>query len=77
MAGFVNTILVVLTIFIAISTSMIGQQPVGYALPVGPHKQSAISMLRAPMPWEDGYFDPSYHAWSKGKEEQTVSKKAN
>lgn len=56
---------------------MFGQQPVGYALPVGPHKQSAISMLRAPMPWEDGYFDPSYHAWSKGKEEQTVSKKAN
>lgn len=21
--------------------------------------------LRDPMPWEDGYFDPSYHAWPK------------
>lgn len=23
------------------------------------------SYLRDPMPWEDGYFDPSYHSWSK------------
>lgn len=77
MVGFMNTILVVLAILMVMSRNMIGQQPVSYALPVGSLKQPAISMLRAPMPWEDGYFDPSYHAWSKGKEEKTASNKAN
>lgn len=52
------------------------RQPVSYALPFGIQKHSGINMFRAPMPWEDGYFDPSYHAWSKGKEQQSDSKKA-
>ena len=26
-----------------------------------------VAFLRAPMPWEDGYFDPSYHAFAKDK----------
>lgn len=27
-----------------------------------------IARLRDPMPWEDGYFDPSYHAWPKNRQ---------
>lgn len=26
------------------------------------------SFLRDPMPWEDGYFDPAYHVWPKGRQ---------
>jgi len=52
------------------------------ALNSGPHaawKRRAprhlVAYLREPMPWEDGYFDPSYHAWPKagssGNKQQT------
>lgn len=37
---------------------------------------SRRSFLRDPMPWEDGYFDPSYHAWPKGKQSDGGDKKA-
>lgn len=36
------------------------------------------SLMREPMPWEDGYFDPSYHAWPKsssGNRQQSASDK--
>lgn len=29
------------------------------------HNRHQVSLLRDPMPWEDGYFDPAYHSWSK------------
>lgn len=35
-----------------------------WEIPFRHHQQSAVA-LRDPMPWEDGYFDPSYHAWPK------------
>lgn len=31
--------------------------------------KGSISFLRDPMPWEDGYFDPSYHAWPKSRQQ--------
>lgn len=30
------------------------------------------TFLREPMPWEDGYFDPSYHAWPKNRQQQVL-----
>lgn len=35
---------------------------------------SPMAYLREPMPWEDGYFDPTYHSWPKGRQ-QSVSDK--
>lgn len=34
--------------------------------------QQHISMIRDPMPWEDGYFDPTYHVWPKSRHHQQV-----
>lgn len=33
-----------------------------------PFKRS-VRFLRDPMPWEDGYFDPAYHAWPKSRQQ--------
>lgn len=36
------------------------------------------SLLREPMPWEDSYFDPSYHAWPKSSNgKQSASEKGS
>lgn len=36
------------------------------------------ALLREPMPWEDGYFDPSYHAWPKSSGvKQSASEKSS
>jgi hypothetical protein len=34
--------------------------------------------LREPMPWEDGYFDPTYHAWpaSKSRQQEAADKQS-
>jgi len=40
-----------------------------------PFRHSA-GMLREPMPWEDGYFDPSYHAWPKSRQQQVGDKQS-
>lgn len=38
-------------------------------------KRSAqAARLLDPMPWEDGYFDPSYHTWPKSRQAQVGSK---
>lgn len=39
---------------------------------------SAPAYLRQPMPWEDGYFDPTYHTWPKqsgggGEKQQKIA----
>lgn len=33
-----------------------------------PRVLAVRSLLRDPNPWEDGYFDPSYHAWPKNRQ---------
>lgn len=43
-----------------------------WEIPFRHHQQSAVA-LRDPMPWEDGYFDPSYHAWPKSHQRQQVA----
>lgn len=35
-----------------------------------------IARLREPMPWEDGYFDPSYHVWPKGRQQAAAEKQS-
>lgn len=40
----------------------------------GRHHQ--VSRLRDPMPWEDGYFDPTYHSWPKSKQDQAADKQS-
>ena len=39
------------------------------------HRHQA-SLMRDPMPWEDGYFDPTYHAWPKSRRQQVADKPA-
>lgn len=34
--------------------------------PPPPPQRLAKRLARDPMPWEDNYFDPAYHAWPKG-----------
>lgn len=34
------------------------------------------SFLREPMPWEDGYFDPSYHVWPKNRQQSMGDKQS-
>lgn len=41
-----------------------------------PMMRHASAFARDPMPWEDGYFDPSYHAWPKSRQQQVVEKSA-
>lgn len=36
-----------------------------------------VAHLREPMPWEDGYFDPTYHAWPKGGKSGGDSKQSS
>ena len=36
----------------------------------------ASLLLRDPMPWEEGYFDPTYHVWPKGRQEQVGEKQS-
>ena len=51
--------------------------PSADALPLsGAKSHLRRSFLRDPMPWEDGYFDPTYHAWPKGQKELGADKKA-
>lgn len=35
----------------------------------------SAGFLRDPMPWEDGYFDPSYHPWPKENRQQQAGDK--
>lgn len=44
-----------------------------WEIPFRHHQQSGVVALRDPMPWEDGYFDPSYHAWPKSGRGQQVA----
>lgn len=49
------------------------QQPVNGA-PIG--NGHSLGIMRDPMPWEDGYFDPSYHAWPKSGQQQVGDKQS-
>lgn len=82
----VMMLVVVVVLLVALSE----QQKYASALVVGGSMRQQIALqksaplvkFRDPMPWEDGYFDPSYHAWPKGKQvnkltsEQSESAKA-
>lgn len=48
----------------------------GYLNPWEVPFRHSSGFLREPMPWEDGYFDPSYHAWPKSRQQQVGSKQA-
>lgn len=37
--------------------------------------QLAASAPRAPMPWEDGYFDPSYQSWPSSERAASAANK--
>lgn len=41
-----------------------------------PAMRHSASFMRDPMPWEDGYFDPSYHAWPKSRQQQVGDKQS-
>lgn len=47
----------------------------GYLNPWEVQLKHSAGLLREPMPWEDGYFDPSYHAWPKAGRQQQVGDK--
>lgn len=42
----------------------------GYLNPWEVQLKHSAGLLREPMPWEDGYFDPSYHVWPKSIRQQ-------
>lgn len=42
----------------------------GYLNPWEVQLKHSAGLLREPMPWEDGYFDPSYHVWPKSIQRQ-------
>lgn len=60
------------------------QQTVANAMPIVnsylnpwevPFRHS-VGLLRDPMPWEDGYFDPVYHAWPESRQQQMGDKQS-
>lgn len=70
---------IVFILNLTLNLSLVETSPIanGYLLSRAFDSRSSIvrrspRFLRDPMPWEDGYFDPSYHPWPKENRQQQV-----
>lgn len=69
-------LLVTIAVLIMITQNAALSSPIFGSRGLFKPSHSSISMLRDPMPWEDGFFDPTYHAWPKSRQEQVADKKS-
>lgn len=81
------TLAIVLVVVVVLIATIAGPIELAQAKPIVnghlrevPFSQRAqlrgAHFLRDPMPWEDGYFDPTYHSWPKSRQQQVGDSKS-
>lgn len=78
LSSLLSLLLVAVSLLLMLATQPVQGSPIvnGHLGPwEGPLRHSA-GLLRDPMPWEDGYFDPSYHTWPKNRQQQLGDKQS-